>query len=280
MRPSSRPKSSYSHDAASNVASSKLISLYRPLITPVISYNARLLIESGSELSFISEDFSRQLSLPRSQSKVTIVGIGGAASRSRGSVLITLKSLHNHITVNINAHILSSPFTNLPSFNCCTQPRLPHLDNLKLADPEFYTARPIDIILGADVYGSIILPQLRKGPDGSTPTAQLSIFGWLVLGPICPHQEVCSSVSPQYHATQESDLQSLLEKFWEQEEVKTTSVSHLTADEQECEDHFKTTHSRLPSGRYMTTCLPMPPRTISQVRGKPRILPALHGLPH
>ena len=48
-----------------------------------------------------------------------------------------------------------------PSFQA--QPQTwPHLKGLKLADPEFLTPRPIDIIIGADHYSQIIKAQYTK----------------------------------------------------------------------------------------------------------------------
>ncbi|UYV70812.1 hypothetical protein LAZ67_8000719, partial [Cordylochernes scorpioides] len=57
----------------------------------------------------------------------------------------------------------------------------PHLNNLKLADPEFYIPRPIDIIIGADVYLDLIEPGLTKGPRDA-PSAMNSKLSWIISG--------------------------------------------------------------------------------------------------
>ncbi|XP_044754984.1 uncharacterized protein LOC123313938 [Coccinella septempunctata] len=219
------------------------------LITSTGSHTVRLLIDSGSELTFISQDLARKLNISRRKSHVVIVGIHGKTSKTQGSLALTLKSTYDHQTINIDAHILSSSFSNLPSFYTCFQQSL-HLQHLKLADPEYHISRAIDIILGADVYGSVVLPQMKKGPP-SSPIAQLSIFGWLILGPVCQEQERLPIQSPMFHTVQDEDLHHLLTKFWEQEEIQPTSTSHLTSDEQECENHFVSNHSRLSSGKYV-----------------------------
>lgn len=46
-------------------------------------------------------------------------------------------------------------------------------------------------------------------------------------------------------------VHELLTKFWVQEEVLFSDVNRLTPNEQRCEEHFKATHSRDSSGRYM-----------------------------
>jgi len=45
------------------------------------------------------------------------------------------------------------------------------LDNLQLADPDFASPGPIDMILGADVYGSLMLGEIKRGPLNA-PVAQ------------------------------------------------------------------------------------------------------------
>jgi hypothetical protein len=60
-------------------------------------------------------------------------------------------------------------------------------NHLKLfEDPQSVHINTIDVktIIGADVYGSVILPGLMKGPT-STPIAQSTIFGWVISGLIC-----------------------------------------------------------------------------------------------
>ncbi|XP_036144957.1 uncharacterized protein LOC118646365 [Monomorium pharaonis] len=132
-------------------------------------------------------------------------------------------------SLELEVHILKTVTSILPSFE--TEPEEWHLKHLALADPEFLIPRPVDILIGADAYGQIIKPNIiRHSPF--MPIAQLSIFGWLVLGP----------VNKKTH--------QLVDKFWIQEEVPTHDVNRLTPDEQRCEEHFKMTHSRDSSGRY------------------------------
>lgn len=83
------------------------------------------------------------------------------------------------------------------------------------------------------------------------PIAQLSIFGWLVLGPV---NSTNSSPCVSYHVRTQpdnSELQELLTKFWVQEELTSDTASALSPEELECEEHFKSTHSRDSTGRYI-----------------------------
>ena len=57
-----------------------------------------------------------------------------------------------------------------------------HLKDLDLADPEYGTPSRIDVLIGADHYGEVLLHGRRWGPRG-TPYAQRTCFGWVLAGP-------------------------------------------------------------------------------------------------
>ncbi|XP_029054599.2 uncharacterized protein LOC114881882 [Osmia bicornis bicornis] len=221
------------------------------VITSSSTYNARLLVDSGSELSFVSEDLVEQLGLQRTQSTISITGIGGKKStQTLGTVLLHLQSLYNTSSVLIQTHILRTLTATLPSSEAPKE-EWPQLNRLKLADPNFYKPRSIDIIIGADNYGRIIKPNLVKGSP-SMPVAQLSIFGWLVIGPASIRQaRAYSSFNATVSQDSDAALRELLTKFWIQEEPPTETTSQLTPEEQECENHFLATHGRDSTGRYV-----------------------------
>ncbi|XP_011864068.1 PREDICTED: uncharacterized protein LOC105559979, partial [Vollenhovia emeryi] len=212
-------------------------------------HSARLLIDTGSELSFVTESLIRQLNIPRQHSGLLITGIAGKeCTRTRGVVSITLRSMHSNAAATIQAQVLRTVTSILPSFEAEPE-EWPHLKDLALADPDFLIPRPVDILICADAYGQIIKPNIiRHSP--LMPIAQLSIFGWLVLGPV---NREATRTSTHQASTQvnEDALNELLTKFWVQEEVPTHDVNQLTPDEQRCEEHFKATHSRDSSGRYV-----------------------------
>jgi len=212
------------------------------------THQVRLLIDEGSELTFITEGLIRQLNIQRRHSTISIIGIGGT-TQTKGVVTLTLHSNHSKHIAKIQAHVLKTLTTILPSFEA-PQQSWPHIEKLKLADPQFLIPRTIDLIIGADAYGQIIKPNIiKQSPE--MPIAQLSIFGWLILGPILSsssHPLTAHHIKIQRH---DSDLQELLTKFWMQEELPADHTTQLTLEEQQCEDHFKATHSRDSTGRYI-----------------------------
>ncbi|XP_071652994.1 uncharacterized protein [Temnothorax longispinosus] len=122
-----------------------------------------------------------------------------------------------------------------------------HLKNLNLADPSFNKPGSIDLIIGIDLYTQIIEEGIVKG-EPNTPIAQLTKLGWIVSGLASLNQ--IRSHAQGYHVSVNDDLHDLLKRFWETEEV-SLSTQTLSKDEQDCEDHFKATHSRDAVGRYI-----------------------------
>ena len=146
------------------------------------SHQLRILIDSGLEVSFISKNTVDLLKLPQQHSSIPILGVGGTHSTyTLRKVQIDLRPIHKNIKVRISAHIIRQVSSILPSEKC-EQLKWNHMENLNLADPTFWKPQPVDLLIGANYYGQITKPNLIKG-NVSEPVAQLSIFGWLIIGP-------------------------------------------------------------------------------------------------
>lgn len=209
----------------------------------------RLLIDPGSELSFISEDLVQRARLKRSAASVPLLGIGGTyAGRTRGVVSIELSSIHNPSSkCHIEAYVLSRLTAKIPP---CDLPSRPwsHTKELQLADPDYASSGPIHIIIGSDYYGSVILPGLIQG-EPSSPVAQQTILGWILSGTISTNNHLRNTQA--HHCSLDRDLQELISRFWTQEDIPSSANPKLTKDEEECERLFQSTHARDATGRYI-----------------------------
>ncbi|XP_015123325.1 uncharacterized protein LOC107045535 [Diachasma alloeum] len=167
------------------------------------SSRARVLIDQGSEVSFISENLVNQLHLSRKSTTLELIGIGGVNSGStRGLVSVTLQAINGNQQVQISAYILKRLTAILPSFSRASA-NIGSLENLQLADQQYLKPGPIDIIIGADNYGRIIRDEVVKSKQ-SKVVGQRTVF-------------------------------ELLQKFWVQEElpVQQSENSELSPDELE-----------------------------------------------
>lgn len=230
-------------------------------------YAVRILIDQGSELSFVSEKLVQRFKIERRTASIPLCGVGGTHSGfTKGIVSIELSSIHNsNSSCIINAYVLPRVTAKLPSFSVTT-PFWPHIEGLQLADPGFARMGPIHIIIGSDYYGSVIMSGLKRG-ESSSPIAQQTLFGWVLSGPIAMEETV--SPAQTYHCSSDYELQELITKFWSQEEIPAVMKSPLRPEEEECEKHFVSTFSRDSTGRYIVRLpLKSSPTTLGNLRSK------------
>ncbi|XP_044597211.1 uncharacterized protein LOC123273805 [Cotesia glomerata] len=194
---------------------------------------ARVLIDQGSELSFMRQSLFKKLGQPLQRDMVMLKGIGNVtAGSSLGVSTIELRSLCTTASMHVSMHILPTLTVDLPSF-VIADPKWPHLENLKLADPQYLQPRPVDIILGASPAAQIMNAEIQQGPRNA-PIAQSTTLGWIVYG----------AVTAKHASTSHAALHA-------SEEVPSGNSPLNTAEEDECEIHFRQTHYRQPDGRYV-----------------------------
>lgn len=200
----------------------------------------RALVDQGSQLSFISEELSQLLPLPKFKTRVNVSGIGG------NQAIIVKKSMrftaYSKYKSNFELHINSLV---VPSVTSYIPPKIipkciPDLSEFFLADPDFLSPQKIDLLLGNDVYGDILLSGMKKFENSFL--LQETQFGWMISG---------SSSSPTIPPRISANVCSLdeqLRMFWEQEEL--LGLKPLSDEEELCEKLFADTHSRDETGRY------------------------------
>jgi len=237
----------------------------------------RALLDQGSELTLISESLRQELKLRRFRMPISICAVGCVdAGACRYAAQLRISSVHSsEPALDVTASILRSLTRYSPS-RTASHIQWEHLAGLRLADSQPTSSDPIELIIGADLYGEIILDGLRKGSVGQ-PIAQNTVFGWILSGPTAPTTSApptsashasgrcCSHVT--FLREDPLSLDRALRRFWEVEEIPRKSLLH--PDEQKCEDHFIATHSRCSDGRYIVR-LPFktgPPLDIGYSRG-------------
>jgi Putative peptidase (DUF1758) len=143
----------------------------------------RVLLDSGSQSSFITENCMQRLGLKRTKANHHISGIGQTTvGKTRGMVNLSIHSRLNEFEINVEALIYTQLTSNLPNIPIPIDD-WGFLKHLKLADPEFNTPGPIDILLGADAFEDVVGEVKIHGPPGM-PTARSTEFGWILSGRI------------------------------------------------------------------------------------------------
>ena len=121
------------------------------------------------------------------------------------------------------------------------------LPNIRLADRNFCDSRPVDLLLGADLYPRILLQGIQSNILGSL-MAQRTVFGWIITGPI-PNSTI--TVLTTTINFPEEDFNKTLLRFWELEEPPKRAI--LSPSDKFCEENFKKTTRRDSEGRYIVT---------------------------
>ncbi|XP_055714315.1 uncharacterized protein LOC129808562 [Phlebotomus papatasi] len=201
------------------------------------------LLDTGSGDSFISERAAQELSLPRERINAPIRGIGGsAAAVSKHQVQIILAPrFPSTYKLEVGALVLSSLTGLLPQQPIKTDSyKGLKVDNILMADPTFMTPGPIDMILGAQIYASILKNGIKRS---NTTSAQNTEFGWNLTGSHSqkklPESKIISMISM-------AEIDRKLQLFWEMDQhTELHRVLHRV------EKEFAETHSRTEDGRYV-----------------------------
>ncbi|XP_070074700.1 uncharacterized protein [Drosophila takahashii] len=171
----------------------------------------RLLLDTGSELSYVSERCIQALGLTRSASRILVTGISSVkADTTRGCSTLHIKSRISEDQLVVYAHVLGRITSSLERQNIDAS-ALKVFKDLQLADTEFNTNSPVDILLGSEHVWSVFTG--RKMFDNKV------------------------------------DIGATLQKFWELENVQ--SSAKLEPEDDQVEKHFLATHSRDVNGKHI-----------------------------
>lgn len=206
--------------------------------------HARALLDSAAECNLITKRMRKQLVLKEAPSMVQVVGIHGTSNKVHGRVTVTVRSRISNFSQGMEFYVL-------PKLSA--QPGIASVDpskwnlpvGVELADPHFLTSEPIDLVLGAEFFFDMFVSGQRITMGDNLPLLVDSVFGWIATGryPIdSPVTSVLCDVATS------SQVERLIEKFWEYEEVGLES--NMSPDEAKCEDYYSQTTRRQATGRY------------------------------
>ncbi|XP_055522945.1 uncharacterized protein LOC129717125 [Wyeomyia smithii] len=117
----------------------------------------------------------------------------------------------------------------------------------ELADPGFNRPASIDVILGSDVFLTLLNGSQVEDECGLT-VALRTIFGWIIAGRYNAADSIHSSCAIVSLHT-EVDLNNTLRLFGEQEELHRKPK--LTSSETKVKEHFNSTLTRNVNGRFI-----------------------------
>ena len=209
-------------------------------------FYARALLDSGSQVNIITEDLAQKLNLKREAQNMNILCLGKPNSEIKHKVHASFKSRINEYNFIVDLLVMRT-ISNLQPDHTVSYKNWEIPSNIELADPYFYKPQRIDVLLGAEVFYELLcVGQFKKGT--THPTFQKTRLGWVISGKYTPSQiKSCHFVNA---IENEEFIDSTVKKFWEIEDSPANfQTSKLSAEEQQCEDHFSKNVTRLPSGK-------------------------------
>lgn len=218
-----------------------------------VTMTVRALIDSGSQSSFVTESLKRDLNLISQPSNTNVIGIGEQSLQTNiDRCCLKLRSRSTSFVADVSCLVLPTISGTLPKATL----DISHLqlDNFKLADPKFFEPSSVDMLLGADLFWSIVGTKQQSLGKGY-PVLRDSQLGWLIGGPMRVLKPKSQQLHCHFSNNLDADLSRDLEKFWQLESVP--EVLPLTKEEVMCEQHFQSSTTRTSDGRF---CVKLPLR--------------------
>lgn len=211
----------------------------------------RAFCDTGAQANMISARAFQQLQWPTHQCNIRFNGINGATGRphTRKFTCELLSRFDDEPLVTMEMVVVPAEALDmwLPR-STVPEHLIPKHIRADLADQNAHSPAPVDILLGAGIWATVIRDGIFTNQVGMA--FQPSQLGLLVFGGGVMLRDNLTSAAI---TSNESDgqLDSLLRRFWEMEEVTTARIR--TAEQEQCEENFLHTHHRMRDGRYRVT---------------------------
>lgn len=225
----------------------------------------RVLLDSASQLNFITERLANQLHLHREPSKIDLTGVGGIETSTRHMTFLTINSRINNFSLPIEVYILPQITGQQPD-RFIDVSRIGMPSTMVYADPKFNSPQKIDLLIGTEHFFSL-LSIGQFSTTGNEIVFQNTVFGWVVTGKTTSNTSNKNSFSccVATHALVPLDKQ--VQQFWELEEA-VRGPPRLSEEDAECVQHYNQSVSRAKDGRYIVR---LPFRRSPNVLGKSQL---------
>lgn len=209
----------------------------------------RALLDSGSQSSFVSDELINRLKFKCHNVQIEVKGVNQQVSHALKSAKLSIISHCNSFTAEMQCIVLPKITQNVPAVKVDIL-NLSIPNNLRLADPQFNVSRPVDLLIGADIFWVLLcVGQIKLGKQ--QPTLQKTLLSWIVAGRVKNSKSKSGSIL--CNLTSIEDLHERVTKFWRIENCFDKEIEG--AETTHCEEYFKINHSRNSEGRFVVRLL-------------------------
>lgn len=199
----------------------------------------RALLDSGSDVSFITQKACKVLQLPIHPTEIIISGIGGKQQKCFGSVSLQAKATNNsNYSFNLDALVIPEIAQHVPSKQISFEPKI--LSKLSLADKNFGSDEAVNILLGIPDISQLI--QGNNVRISNTITAFNTKLGHVLFGSSNQVKKV-GLVKVKPKLMQMEDWNEQMKAFWDIPDEESID------EDKYCENFFNETLIKLPD-RY------------------------------
>lgn len=203
----------------------------------------RTLLDSGSQSNFITTRLQKSLHLLKSKTSITVSGFNQQESKINEKCKTLIRSRFNDYTEELEFLIAPKITEKIPDSNFVV-PNIKEL-NINLADPLFNKRGSIDMLLGAEIFYSILQPgRLERNPQ--TPLLQETHFGWIAVGKVFLQDPSAFT----HRSFVINNLDEEIQRMWALDKC-SYNKEPLTTEEKQCEQHYVNNYSRDKNGRFV-----------------------------
>ncbi|XP_060810506.1 uncharacterized protein LOC132904364 [Amyelois transitella] len=208
-------------------------------------------LDCGSMSHFITKSCCDRLNLKITPASSSIKGIGQTESVSYGVTTLKFHSRFDPMcSYDIVARVIDSITDHLPNYELDIS-KLTHFSDLPMADYNYHTPGEVDCLIGNELFPFLLGSDKVTSPHSSVVALETTL-GYVAMG-----KAAVTRIKPCRNANnktffcfteQTSTLESITQRFWELDNVP--HKTHMSPDDQACEEIFKSTYSRDSTGRY------------------------------
>ena len=249
----------------------------------------RALIDTGSMLNMVTSAFATKLKYPLTPSEAKINTVGDQeAQSSQGTINFNIRTNDNN-QIPVHATVLPAVTGKLPVARLDVK-KLAEIEGKKLADPKFHEPGDIDMILGVEMFNSLMLDERVK--CGKIVLSDTRV-GWMVSGVAdlaIPGNSVHSAINPfnrgsdgVHTAIDRSHVSSCIEsnltdsdisQWWKVHDMPGNNLlakpeSDYTPEEKFAADHYTNTTERTKEGSFIVQ---LPKKPIELTKGVQQML--------
>ncbi|XP_055622858.1 uncharacterized protein LOC129766361 [Toxorhynchites rutilus septentrionalis] len=174
----------------------------------------RVLLGSGSQVNFITEQMADRLGIPKKSANISITGINALRTLARDKVTVHFRSRNSEYRNQIECLITPKVTGTIPTSKIdITRWKIPN--GFALADPEFHLPAKVDLLIGAELFFELMKPEQLNLAE-NLPQLRETCLGWIVAGVV---DNSSSGTLQHSNLASIDDIESRMHRFWEIEDV-------------------------------------------------------------